>query len=78
MPIWLFATGALGGMALISLSDLLGYVLAVLWGFVLFPHGAAYIWRQRRSSDVGSTDENGSGDVDTHYWRTNCWRTTIQ
>jgi hypothetical protein len=78
MPIWLFALGVLGGLLLLSLADPLGYGLAIAWGFVVFPQGAAYIWRQRRGLDVGSRDENGSGDIDTHYWRTNCWWTTNQ
>jgi hypothetical protein len=78
MPVWLFALGVLGGLGLVSLSDLPGYLLAIAWGFVVFPYGAACIWRRRPSSDGGSRDENDSGDVDTHYWRTNCWWTTIQ
>ena len=62
---------------LISLSTVSGYVLAIVWGFVLFPYGAAYIWRRSRSPEGGS-DENGFEDVDAHYWRTDYWRTTIR
>jgi hypothetical protein len=67
--VWFFPVGLLGCVALVSLATVLGYLLAMAWGFVLFPHGANYILTlSRRRGDGG--DENGINDVDTHYWRT--------
>lgn len=70
MPLWLFALGALGGIMLISLSTLTGYLLALVWGFIVFPHGAAYLRRRARGPGDGSDALDG---VDTHYWRTTDW-----
>lgn len=67
----MFPLGLLGGVVLVSLADLSGYLLAMVWGFVAFPHGVAYI--RRRSRDAG---DDGLDDVETHYWRTGGWQTT--
>jgi hypothetical protein len=65
----LFPLGLLGCVVLLSLATVSSYLLAMAWGFVLFPHGAGYILNHSwRRGDDG--DENGSDDVDVHYWRT--------
>jgi hypothetical protein len=60
---WMLPVGLLGTVALISLSNVVGYVLAALWGWLVFPSVALYIRR-------GTGDRNGSRDADTDYWRT--------
>lgn len=66
---WLLPLGLLGTVALISLSNLLGYILAGVLGWVLFPYGAAYIYSHARTSGARN---NGSpfNDDDMDYWRT--------
>jgi hypothetical protein len=63
---WLLPLGVLGTVALISLSNLLGYVLAGVWGLVLFPYGAAYVQARARARSGGSP----LSDDDMDYWRT--------
>jgi hypothetical protein len=77
IAVWLFPLGLLGAVVLISLSTVFGYALAIVWGFVLFPHGAAYIWRRSAGPERGGVG-NGSDDVDAQYWRTDYWRTTVR
>ena len=67
MPLWLFPVGVLTAIALISLSNLTGYLLAMVWGWVLFPYGAAYIHSHPRAPGGGN---HPFRDDDTHYWRT--------
>lgn len=65
-PLWLFPVGVLGMLALFSLSFPAGPLLALAWGFVLFPHGTRYLlahWRAGRA-------EGSLPEVETHYWRT--------
>jgi hypothetical protein len=69
MAVWLFPLGLLGCVVLISFATVVGYLLALAWGFVLFPHGANYILTHSRSRRGGS-DRNGIREVDTDYWRT--------
>ena len=69
---WLFPVGVLGAVAAVSLGDIFGYLLAMVWGLVFFPHGAAYI-RSHCGSPDGSDTVNLVGDDDTHYWRTRHW-----
>jgi hypothetical protein len=69
MPVWLFPLGLLGGVVPVSLSTLSSFLLAMVWGFAVVPHGAAYIRRRARGPGAGS-DESGFHDVDTDYWRT--------
>jgi hypothetical protein len=57
---WLFPLGVLAALVLISFSNLVGYVLAMVWGWIVFPHAAAYIRSRARAS----------GDADADYWRT--------
>ena len=66
MPVWLFPLGLLGAVVLLTFATVYGYLLVIVWGLVLFPHGAAYVRRHSRSRD----GENPFDDVDTHYWRT--------
>jgi hypothetical protein len=69
MPLWFFPVGLLGTVVLVSLATVAGVLLAVVWGFVAFPLGTAYIRHHGRSPD-GRSGENGLDDVDTRYWRT--------
>jgi hypothetical protein len=69
MPLWFFPVGLLGTVVLLSLATVASSLLAVVWGFVVFPLGAAYI-RHHGRSPGGRSDENGLHDVDTRYWRT--------
>jgi hypothetical protein len=66
---WLFPLGVLTAIALISLSNLIGYLLAIVWGWVLFPYGAAYV---RSHSRAPGASNHGIPfyDGDTDYWRT--------
>lgn len=66
---WLLPVGVLGTVALISLSNVLGYGLAIVWGFVLFPYGAAYI-RSRARTSGARKDGSRFADDDMDYWRT--------
>lgn len=75
LALGLFALGALGGLVLVSLSDLLGYLLAMVWGLLVFPHGAAWLWRHSRGADGAPYEV--AVDPETHYWRTTDWRTTV-
>lgn len=65
---WMFPVGVLVAVALVSLSNVFAYIGVVVWGWVIFPHGAAYV----RSHSLTSEGAPGSGDpdLDTHYWRT--------
>jgi hypothetical protein len=65
MALWLFPVGALGGVVLVSLGSISGYLLAALWGLVVFPHAAAWVARRFRDPD---SDDNFSDD-DVDYWR---------
>lgn len=40
---WLFPVGLLGAVALISLSNVFGYLSAVVWGWLVFPSVALCI-----------------------------------
>jgi hypothetical protein len=62
---WLLPAGLLGTVALISLSGPLAYLLVGLWGWLVFPYGAAYI-REHARSDV----RRNAGEGETQYWRT--------
>jgi hypothetical protein len=66
---WLFPVGVVGAVAAISLSDVFGYLLAVVWGWILFPFGAAYI-RSHSRTHGGIDNMNPFIDDDTEYWRT--------
>jgi hypothetical protein len=66
---WLFPVGVVGALAAISLGDVFGYLLAMVWGFVVFPYGAAYI--RSHSEPRGGSDY--VSDDDTQYWRTRDW-----
>jgi hypothetical protein len=58
---FLLPVGLAGMVALISLSDALGYLLAAVWGWIVFPCIAVYA--RRRSPSAG-------GDDDAQYWQT--------
>jgi hypothetical protein len=63
--IWLLPVGLLVVVVLISLGDVTGYLLATLWGLVLFPYGAVFMRRHSRDRRDGS----GFSEDDTDYWR---------
>jgi hypothetical protein len=67
---WLLPLGVLGTVALISLSNLLGYVLVLVWGWVLFPYGAAYIRSHARTAGAHEDGSPLGDDDDVDYWRT--------
>jgi len=66
---WLFPVGLLGTVALISLSNVFGYLLAAVWGWLVFPCVALYI-RSRSHPRRGTSNGNGFRDADADYWRT--------
>ena len=63
---WLLPAGLLGTVALISLSDAFGYLLAVIWGWLVFPYVAAYIRAHSRADGGVMNGRDGEAD----YWRT--------
>jgi hypothetical protein len=71
MPVWLFAAAVTVGLALLSLSGLLGGLLGLAWGFVIFPHAAALIIRRTGSTTAGERHER---DRQADYWRTSRWQ----
>jgi hypothetical protein len=66
--LWLLPLAVLGGIALVSLASLTGDLLAVAWGFVVFPHGARYVLTGPRGR--GHQSGERCDDIDVHYWRT--------
>ncbi len=66
---WLLPAGLLGTVVLISLSSPVGLILVGIWGFLVFPYVAAYIYSHSRA-DGGRDNENGSPDGEADYWRT--------
>ena len=66
---WLLPVGLLGTVALISLSGALAYLLAGIWGWLVFPYVAAYV-RARSRADGGPNDGNGFRNGEADYWRT--------
>jgi hypothetical protein len=62
---WLLPVGLLGAVAVISLSDMLGYLLAAVWGSLVFPFVALYVRSRSHTSSP-----NGLRDEDAPYWRT--------
>ena len=66
---WLLPVGVLGTVALISLSNVLGYILVIVWGWIVFPYGAAHIRAHAHTTGTHKTGSPLSGD-DMDYWRT--------
>ncbi len=66
---WLLPAGLLGTVALISLSGALAYLLAGVWGWLVFPYLAAYI-RAHSRADGRPNNGHGFRDGEAHYWRT--------
>jgi hypothetical protein len=66
---WLFPLGLVGTLTLISISNVFGYALAMVWGLVLFPHGAAYIHSHPRAPGARN-DASLLSEDDMDYWRT--------
>jgi hypothetical protein len=66
---WLFPVGLLGTVALLSLSNTFGWVLAMAWGLLVLPCIVAYVCSHPRIHRGGST-ASGFADTDTNYWRT--------
>jgi len=71
---WLsiFPVGVIGALLLLSLASVFGDVAAMLWGFVVFPHGAVYVCRHWVPRGPGS-EPVSVNDTQTHYWRTSDW-----
>ena len=65
VPLWLFPVGVLGGVALTSLGNVPGYLLAATWGLILFPYAAARVGRRWRDSG----EDRAFHDDDISYWR---------
>ncbi len=66
---WLLPAGLLGTVALISLSGPLAYLLAGIWGWLVFPYVAAHIRAHSRAAG-GGKNGNGLGDGEADGWRT--------
>jgi hypothetical protein len=66
---WLLPAGLLGTVALISLSGALAYLLAGIWGWLVFSYLAAYI-RTHSRADWPGNNGNSSRDGEADYWRT--------
>ncbi|MGO9900338.1 MAG: hypothetical protein ACLP0J_11720 [Solirubrobacteraceae bacterium] len=66
---WLLPAGLLGTVALISLSGAFAYLLAGIWGWLVFPYVAAYI-RGHSRADARGNSRNGVRDGEADYWRT--------
>ena len=63
---WLFPLGALVTVALVSLFPTLpASVLAVVWGWILFPSVLCYL----RSRGRGRAREDAAQEIDAPYWR---------
>jgi hypothetical protein len=60
----LLPAGLLGAVALLSLSSPVAYLLAGVWGWVVFPYAAAYVHAH------SGADRNGNGNGEADYWRT--------
>jgi|SRR5580700_12276310 hypothetical protein len=66
---WLLPVGLLGTVVLISLSGAWAYLLAGIWGWLVFPYVAAYI-RAHSRADGGPNNGNGFPNGEADYWRT--------
>ncbi len=66
---WLFPLGVLGTVVFISLSNVVGYILVMVWGWVLFPYGAAHIRAHVRTPGALNNGSQFSAD-EIDYWRT--------
>ncbi len=66
---WLLPAGLLGTIALISLSGAIAYLLAGIWGWIVFPYVAVYL-RAHSWADGGANNGNSFTDCGADYWRT--------
>jgi hypothetical protein len=66
---WLLPAGLLGTVVLISLPGALAYLLAGIWGWLVFPYAAVYIHARSRARG-DRLDGSGSGGGEADYWRT--------
>jgi uncharacterized membrane protein YgcG len=66
---WLLPVGLLGAVALISLSGALAYLLAGIWGWLVFPCVAAYV-RAHSRAHGGGNNRSGFRGGEADYWRT--------
>lgn len=66
---WFLPLGLLVTVALISLSSLPAYAAVLVWGWVVFPYGAAWL-RSRARTRGGGREAGGLPDLDMQYWRT--------
>ena len=67
---WLLPVGLLGVVALISLANVLGVLLVMLWGWLVFPFLALYIRSRARARHGVRIRDALWDDADTDYWRT--------
>lgn len=65
---WMLPVGFVVAVALISLSNAFGYVLAMVWGWLAFPYVLVYL-RSHSRAHRGDRGGNGLPDVDADYWR---------
>ena len=66
---WLLPAGLLGTVVLICLPGAFAFLLAGIWGWLVFPYVAAYVHAHSRA-DARRMDRGGFGDGETDYWRT--------
>jgi hypothetical protein len=66
---WLLPVGLLGAVVLISVSSAFGFLLAGIWGWVVFPYFALYVHAHARA-DANQNDSNGFRHGEADYWRT--------
>jgi hypothetical protein len=67
-----FGLGVVGALLLLSFASVYGDLAAMAWGFVVFPHGWAYVACHGPRRGPGSDDQD-FGDASTRYWRTTDW-----
>jgi hypothetical protein len=66
---WLLPAGLLGTVVLICLPGVCAFLLAGIWGWLVFPYAAAYVHAHSRAHGCG-IDRDGFRDGETDYWRT--------
>ena len=63
---WLLPAGLLGTVVLICLPGAFAFLLAGIWGWLVFPYAAAYVHAHSRADGR----RIGGHDGETDYWRT--------
>ena len=73
MPGWLFGFAVLVELTLLSVNGLLGILLGLAWGLVVFPRLAIPMTRRWRRSVGLEEPEEPALD----YWRTERWQSGV-